>query len=169
MLDSYSRFLDKLEKVIGWMSVIFMFVGFAVIFAQTIARYFFHTGAAWMEETGRYAIIYLSFLCAPIAIRKGKHMAIDIFESRFAPLPRVLLNILFDLLLLWFFGVMTWSGVVYSMENLQNISVGIGISMAYIYISCSVGFGLMILFQTESLIRNGMQLRKLTHRKEGEI
>jgi TRAP-type C4-dicarboxylate transport system permease small subunit len=114
MLSAYSKFLDKLEKTVGWMSIILMFVGFAVIFAQTIARYFFHTGAAWMEEVGRYAIIYLSFLCAPIAIRHGKHMAIDVLEARFAPLPRTLLHIAFDILLLWFFGVMTYSGVVYT-------------------------------------------------------
>ena len=163
MLTAYSKFLDKLEKVIGWIAIIFMFVGFAVIFAQTIARYFFHTGAAWMEEVGRYSIIYL-----PIAIRRGKHMAIDVLESRFAPLPRTLLHIAFDILLLWFFGVMTISGIVYTKANIQSLSIGIGISMAYIYFSCTIGFGLMILFQIESLCKNFAALRAII-RKEGEF
>ena len=168
MLNAYSKFIDKLEKIIGWIAIILMFVGFAVIFAQTIARYFFHTGAAWMEEVGRYAIIYLSFLCAPIAIRYGKHMYIDVFESRFPPLLRTLVHIAFDILLLWFFGTMTWSGVVYTRANLQSLSIGIGISMAYIYVSAAIGFGLMVLFQMESLFKNIIGLKNIG-RKDGDF
>ena len=96
-------------------------------------------------------------------------MAIDVFESRFAPLPRTLLHILFDILLVWFFGIMTWSGIVYSLKNIQNVSVGIGVSMAYIYISCSLGFLLMILFQLESFGKNIAALKEIVHRKGGEF
>jgi len=169
MLNTYSKVLDRLEKVIGSISIILLFFGFSVIFAQTVARYFFHSGAAWMEESGRYAIIYLSFLCSPIAIRRGKHMAIDVLESRFAPLPRTLLHLVFDVLLLWFFGIMTVSGVLYAKANLQSLSVGIGISMAYIYASCAIGFGLMLLFQIESLGKNLAALKNINSKKEGEF
>ena len=166
MIEAYSKFLDRLEKAISWIAIVLMFFGFSVIFAQTIARYFFHTGAAWMEESGRYAIIYLSFLCSPIAIRKGKHMSIDVFESRLPLIPRTVLHLVFDVLLLWFFGVMTISGIAYTRANLESLSAGIGVSMAFVYVSCAIGFALMLMFEIESLCKNVMILKNHGRKEE---
>ena len=56
----------KTEKVV---IVIPLFVLCILIVAQVILRKLFETGIHWLEEFGRYVLIYSTFIGASIAIK----------------------------------------------------------------------------------------------------
>lgn len=60
----------KTEKVV---IVIPLFVLCILIVAQVILRKLFETGIHWLEEFGRYVLIYSTFIGASIAIKSDEH------------------------------------------------------------------------------------------------
>ncbi len=73
---------DHLEEVI----LVFLMAYFVfVVVAQVIARFVLQVPAAWTEETGRYAFIWLTFIGASYATKKGMHIRMDVVESYLKP------------------------------------------------------------------------------------
>jgi len=151
MLGTYSKFLNGIEKIVNVTISALLFVAFIIIFAQVIVRYVFHSGYPWMEESARFMIIWMSFLGSAVAIRYRRHMFIDIFETMLPQKGRMVLNVLFDLLMITFFIIMVVLGYQYTVQNKSNFSAGLNISMAYVYISLIVGMFLMALYMVECL------------------
>ncbi|MCL1995854.1 MAG: TRAP transporter small permease [Defluviitaleaceae bacterium] len=54
---------------------------FAIItFVQVIFRFVLGAPLAWTDETARYAFIWMMFLGAAVAVKKGSHIKVDLFE-----------------------------------------------------------------------------------------
>ena len=153
VLDVYSKFLDALEKVIGAVIVTLLFVSFVIIFAQVITRYIFASGFPWMEEAAIFMSIWMAFLGAAVAIRKRKHMYIDIIEAKLPHLPRMTLNVLSDLLMIAFFVIMIVIGHSYATGNRTNLSAGLSLSMMYVYFSLVVGMAIAVLYAVEIMLK----------------
>lgn len=153
MLSVYSKMMDVLEKILRILIILLLAVSFLIILAQVVCRYFLHSGAPWMEETARYMIIWLSFLGAPIAIRHGNHMYIDMVEQLFSDTPRIILNLLFDVLLIALCVALFVGGWEYNLDNYKNLSTGLQVSMSWVYSSICVGSVLCILVAVESFCR----------------
>lgn len=48
-----------------------------LIFVNVVGRYVFSTGIVWAEELVRYAIVWMVFIGASVAARKGIHIGVD--------------------------------------------------------------------------------------------
>jgi len=151
VLTAYSKALDQIEKVIGAIIVTLLFFSFVVVFAQVIVRYVFAAGFPWIEESARFMVIWLSFLGSAIAIRNRKHLYIDVLEANLPYKPRMILNVISELVLISFFIIMMVVGYQYSVANRSNFAAGMGISMFYVYISLVVGMVLCTLYSIELL------------------
>ncbi len=56
-----------------------------IVFAcamQVFSRYVLNSSFAWTEETARFAFATMGMLGAPVALRKGMHVNVDILETR---------------------------------------------------------------------------------------
>ena len=67
----------------------------AIVAAGVFFRYALNDSLSWSEELAKYAMLWLVFLGAPIALRLGAHPNIEIVISRFpSKVTRVILAIM---------------------------------------------------------------------------
>lgn len=59
-----------------------MIVMFALVFTNVVTRYGFGFSLAWSEEVARFVMIWVTFLGAGLALREGRHVAIEILQDR---------------------------------------------------------------------------------------
>ena len=108
-----------------------MVVMTTLVFVNVVARYAFNFSIIWAEEVSQYLMIWIAYLGAGLALREGRHVAIEMLHDR---LPIALgrkVRMVVGSLLLAFLGVVTVLGFqfavfVWNQETpVLNISLGI--------------------------------------------
>jgi TRAP-type C4-dicarboxylate transport system permease small subunit len=83
--------LSRLEWVLVAANRAIIFLMMAVmatlVFTNVITRYIFNFSIIWAEELSQYLMIWITYLGAGLALREGRHVAVEIFQDR---LPRAL-------------------------------------------------------------------------------
>ena len=114
------------------------------ITAQVLARYVFNVPLAWTEELARYLFIWLVFLGASQAMRRGEHIAIGFFVDMLPRPVRLAASLLVQTLMAAFLAVlvlMAWRivGVVAPLK-----SIALKVTMAVVYLPLVVGGAAML-------------------------
>lgn len=55
----------------------------AVVFVATLARYFNLFPMFWGEEVARYIMVFMAYIGAGLAMKKGAHVGVSFFTDRF--------------------------------------------------------------------------------------
>jgi len=102
-----------------------------LVFVNVIARYVFNFSIIWAEEVSQYLMIWIAYLGAGLALREGRHVALELLHDRLsAPLSRWV-RMAVGGILLAFLGWVTVLGFqfalfVWNQETpVLNISLGI--------------------------------------------
>lgn len=83
----------------------------AILFVNVVLRYVFNTGFIWAEEMVRYQIVWLVFVGASVAARKGIHIGVDaVVQIMPAPVQKAV-RIAVYLLCIAFCGILLFYGV----------------------------------------------------------
>ncbi|HSB79785.1 MAG TPA: TRAP transporter small permease [Candidatus Methylomirabilis sp.] len=127
--------MSRLEQTLVTANRGVVFVMMAVmatlVFVNVICRYVFNFSIIWVEEVSQYLMIWIAYLGAGLALREGRHVAIELLQDR---LPIALgrkLRVAVGGLVLAFLGVVTVLGFqftvfVWSQETpVLNIPLGI--------------------------------------------
>ena len=63
----------------------------ALVFTNVVTRYGFGFSIAWVEEVSLYLMVWIAYLGAGLAMREGRHVAIEAFQDRLPAraVPRV--------------------------------------------------------------------------------
>jgi len=102
-----------------------------LVFVNVVTRYVFNFSIIWAEEVSQYLMIWIAYLGAGLALREGRHVAVEMLQDR---LPTALgrrLRMAVGGLVLIFLGVVTVLGFqfavfVWNQETpVLNISLGI--------------------------------------------
>jgi len=134
--------LNQFEEIlcsIGLLGATFL------MFINVIMRYIFNYGVPWSEDVVRYTILWVTFVGIAICVRKGQHVAIDLFyillknkKIKFTLLLTVnIISVIFS-------GLMTRYGflLVLSIARYDQMSATLGIPFCFIYLCLPFGFGL---------------------------
>jgi TRAP-type C4-dicarboxylate transport system permease small subunit len=117
-------------------------------------RYALNDALTWAEEVGKYMMIWLVFTGAPIALRQGGHVAIEILPNA---LPEKLKRLLFGLVFLIIAALMAmlvYRGITFAWNGRNQMAIAVGnISMAWIFASVPVGSAAMLLIALEAGLR----------------
>ena len=128
----------EVDRVATFFAVAIMLTMTVVITLQIVCRFFF-TALSWSEELSRYLMIWLTFLGASMAVKRGTHIAVTFAVSSLPePLKRALSLLVYALCLYFFVLVAHYGWKLMNMQAFQ-VSAGIGISMRYVYLSLPVG------------------------------
>ncbi|MEW5724412.1 MAG: TRAP transporter small permease [Thermodesulfobacteriota bacterium] len=107
-------FLEKLSGVINRAaeySLSGLGLGMSVIVAaQVFSRYGFNHSLFWSEELARFLLVWLTFLGAGVAYRRGVHASLDLFYHHLPPAWRRTTRLVVHLGALLFSGIMVWHG-----------------------------------------------------------
>jgi TRAP-type C4-dicarboxylate transport system permease small subunit len=128
---SEPRFERCLVAVNRAIIFIMMAVMSTLVFVNVVARYAFNFSIIWAEEVSQYLMIWIAYLGAGLALREGRHVALEILHDRLsAPVSRTV-RIVVGGLVLAFLGAVTIFGFqfalfVWNQETpVLNISLGI--------------------------------------------
>lgn len=104
------RALKCTVRVVG---VAIFAVLLSTLFTSVLIRYFniFKGSMAWVEESSRFLFIWLSFLGAVLAIEEREHIRIDVFIRLLPPGLLRWHELLVDLAVIAYLGVMVWYGM----------------------------------------------------------
>ena len=85
--DWFLRFLS----VLAWFVVVFLIV--AISF-EVVLRYFFSQPLPWVTSYSEFSLVYLTFLGAPLLLKRNEHVSLEVVVSLLSPRTQTLLMIL---------------------------------------------------------------------------
>ena len=141
-LDAINDFIDG---VVRWIIIILMMFIPAVMLLQVIIRYLFNYPLPWPEELTRFAFVWLVFMTACAALRRGEVVALDFFLVRINKKVAFGFTILGSLLMMAFLVVAIYSGMDMTWFTFERGTPSPALAMPWwiVYISLPLGCGLM--------------------------
>lgn len=144
-MKAYIKIVDKLNKLLEWLVVVVLVILSFVVLAQVVTRKC-HISVAWLEEMARYSMIWLCFLGAAVACRRGSLIKIDIlYELLPQKVSRYFLYFV-DVLSIVFLVVALYSCSQYLPLGFNSsASCMKSIKMFWFYLCMPIGMGMMFL------------------------
>ena len=112
-----------------------------------------------LEELAITAFVWVTFLGASVAYKRGAHICIDFLVKKFPERMQMLTDLLIKLFLIAFNSYLVYMAWVLSI-NARITSPMLNIPYFYIYLSVVLGFGCMTIRIIIDLVRDITRLRK---------
>lgn len=103
-----------------------------MIFVNAILRYVFHSGISEFEELSRYAFVWVSACGAILGYYNSKHVGVDLLVNSLHGLPRLLVQMISEIIVLYVLYIMISGGWRYFMQTYNLDSAAIAIPMGII-------------------------------------
>jgi TRAP-type C4-dicarboxylate transport system permease small subunit len=147
------RLVGRVDRGLEHLAGLLLLALAAVTLAQVFSRYLFAVSLVWVEEAARFLFIWVIWLGATVALRRGQHIAFTFLVDRLAPRPRALLGSVIDLLIVGFLALLVVQGwrVAESVAGTTYIALP-WLSVRYAYLVTVVLGGLMALGQIGVLV-----------------
>ena len=100
-----------------------------ILFVQVLARYLGES-LSWSEEVGRYLLVATTFLGATVAYKRAHFIGLAGFGARFGLLVEQLIVRGLQVLNLGCFGLITWYGVIYTVNSWDQTSTAVQMPMS---------------------------------------
>lgn len=136
---------DFIDEVVKWIIIVLMLFIPAVMVLQVIIRYIFNYPLPWPEEAVRFALIWLVFMTACAALRRGEVVALDYVLVRLNKKVALCLTVLGSVLMIAFLMVALYSGtdMTWFMYVKGTPSAALEFPKWIVYISLPIGCCLM--------------------------
>lgn len=151
-----SGLFDKTYDVVKVICKLFLITEICITSMAVAGRYIpFIPDPAWSEEMTLTCMIYMAFISAALAIRRGAHIRMTSFDRY---LPEKLVNgidILDDILVLAFSAMLVIVGFPYCLKVGKTMYVSLPkLSKFWMYAPVPISGIAMIIFQTEILVKH---------------
>jgi TRAP-type C4-dicarboxylate transport system permease small subunit len=93
-----------------WLVILMMGTMALLVFVNVVARYVFNFSIIWVEEFTQYQMIWITYLGAGLALREGRHVAVEVFQDRLPPGLRRHVRVFVGLAMLAFLGTLAVLG-----------------------------------------------------------
>jgi TRAP-type C4-dicarboxylate transport system permease small subunit len=141
--------LAGLTAVLDWLTCracIALFAAILVVMVlQVVFRYVLNAPLTWTEELARYLYIWACWLGAPVALRRGNHIAIAFVSDRLPPGLERLVALVTQVAALVFLIQLTIQGGILMAKSHTVEAITLPIPWSAIYIAAPISAVLMIL------------------------
>lgn len=147
-MNLYNKIEVVLENLIKFIVVLLLAVMTMVTVLEVGRRYILGLSFPWAEELVRFSLVWVTFVGASMAFKKGDMVVFDMFTGSLSERKRNILAVIMNTLLIIFLAFLFHYSYKFSFSPVivKQISTGLGISMAIPYSSLPIGFALMIFF-----------------------
>lgn len=156
--SAHARVMERLLDLVTLMTrVVVIAVGsllVLVVSGEMFVRYVFNNSFFFADELARYLFIWVAFLGASLALRRGQHVGLELIIHRRSRALRVLVQVLVGAFLIVFLV----SSLTLLPAMWQQHTTTLGIRMFWVYLALPVGAVLMLL-QLVPLIRQAAEGR----------
>ena len=172
MLKTLERLFVRLNQ---GAVVAMMMVMATVVFVNVVTRYALGFSLTWSEELARYLMIWVTYLGAGLAMREGRHVAIEYFQ---ALLPGPLIpyfRAFVGLVILIFLGFVTVLGFQLSSFAWQQRTPVLELPQGLIYLAIPLGavlFGLHLILIARDFVQktpNEVEEASLEEPRQGKV
>ena len=139
--------------LVDWVCLGLMLVLVADVFLGVWSRYVLQATFQWYDEVARLCFVWMVFLGAASAVRRGAHFRLHLLIDRLGPRLRRVNDLVVGLLVVVFGGVLVAGGVAMWPVARRQVSDSLELSMVWFYGALPVGGALMILFSIPHLWR----------------
>jgi TRAP-type C4-dicarboxylate transport system permease small subunit len=117
-----------------WAIIAMMGTMALLVFANVVSRYLFNHSLVWVEELTQYQMIWIAWLGAGLALREGRHVAVDLLEDALPEGARRILRGAIALTMLAFLLALGWYGtqIVAFSWNQETPMLGIRTGIPYL-------------------------------------
>ena len=128
-----------------------MVVLVADVFLGVYSRYVMHATFQWYDEVARLCFVWMIFLGAAVAVRRGAHFRLHLLIDTLGPTARRRVDLLVTVIVIAFAVVLVAGGVATLPLARRQVTDALEISMLWFYGALPVGGALMILFALPQL------------------
>lgn len=141
------RALDRLEFIL---SATIMLIMVALYCGAIVVRELAPAQAsqvAFVDEATRYFMVWMVFVALGLALARGRHISMNVFQEKLPPKALFVLRKIIDAVGLGFSAYVAWIGYDIAMRVAATgqVSPTLGISAGVLYASMPVGFALLAL------------------------
>lgn len=115
-----------------------------LVFTNVVARYGFGRSFGWAEELSRFAMIWVTFLGAGLALRYGQLVSVDLIQTLVSPTARRVLRWLAALLILLFLAALLWLGIHFVEFSWRNRTPVLRLPRGLPYMAVPLGAAFLI-------------------------
>lgn len=127
------------------LSVLIVCVICFTVFVQVLSRFVLKVPLSWTEELSRFALIWLTFIAASVALREGGHFVVDLVSHALSPKAKNYYDKAILLVELAFLAVLFYAGLeIVPVAHMQE-SAALDLHMSYVYLSIPCGAALMMI------------------------
>lgn len=152
-IEAISKGLDKLARRIVQLTVAIMTIAIA---AQVVWRYFLQHPIIWAEELARYALVWMTFIGAGVALRSKELVFVDLLINKLPRKLQKITSILVNVANIILLGFLLYYGVL--LISLPSVtaqkSPAMQITMNYVYLGVPLGLGIMFFQAIVQLVKN---------------
>lgn len=123
-----------------------------ILIAAVFFRYALNDAIAWSEEVSKYLMVWLTFLGAPVALKHGAHINIDLVTKLFPPRGRQAFYLVINLIIVITMGILLWKGWGFAELGARQVASSINISMVWMYAAVPIGAALTVLVAIEQAL-----------------
>ncbi len=129
--------------------------GIAVVIAASVFwRYALNDALSWSEELAKYLMIWMVFVGAPIALRQGAHVAIELLPQALPERAKQLLFALVFLIVAALMVMFVYRGLTFAWNGRTQIMITVGgYSMFWLFVSIPLGSLIMLFVAAELSLR----------------
>jgi len=161
LINLYNRISSWLQKGLPYISGLLLGIAGLLMFSEVITRYFFHISHSYMEEIPRYLVITATFLMAPVMLKLGRHINVDLLPELLKGRQKLILTLVINCFILAaciYMLIASINGVIYHF-NAGTVSSGELEMPIWILITAFlVGSALLVMYSIELLIRSVVAL-----------
>lgn len=134
------------NKAVEWICIVLLGVMTVLVTYQVITRYFFNAPSAISEVLAKYLFVWLVLLCGAYVFGLREHMSINFLRDKFAPRPRLIVEMISELLIgLFAASVMVFGGYSVTVKQMIQLDSALQIPVGIIYSVIPIS-GVLVLF-----------------------
>ena len=153
LLAPLSRFNDAVEVVGKYLGLTLIGAMTLVILYQVFMRYVLNDPPTWSEEISRFMMVWMTFLVAPIAYRRGMNVAIETLSRYLVGRIQAALQLVLNALILYFMIEYAAEGIGLAERGLKSKAFTVDVKLFWFYLIVPAGFYLLAAVGVENILR----------------
>lgn len=153
LIDSVSRFLDRLCRALLWIAGAGLFMMTMVVAWQVWGRFVLNDSPTWTEPTALILMLWFIFLAAAVGVRQRFHLSLDLIRQLLPARVSAVMDVLSFAVVGMFGAAMVWYTRVLIAQTWGVQIPGLGLPAGSAYLAISVSGVLIVVFSIEHLIK----------------
>lgn len=147
-MDALTKIENKIYEVVSWVTIMLFLVMVGLCILQVICRYVLKVSLSFTEELARFLFIWTTFLGTAMALKKNKHVKMELLVQSLPEIVQKLLNVLVFVSEMLIYVVLLYSGVQVVSKTIAQTSAAMNVSMGIVYSVVPISAIIMMIFES---------------------